>query len=349
MNTKSRFKPVKQNQKVFRASDPLQAVLQWGVNFMMNELSQVERPTLLLPVHFKAYSKTKIHNHQFNTSDLPMKFKFKEYCPIVLVDLRERFGVDADQYLYSLAGAEPIPVEANGKSGASFYMTHDKRFIVKSMSKIEVDLMHNILPLYHTYIVETSARTLLPQYVGMYRITVDNVETYLLVQRNVFSATHEVQEKYDLKGSTVQRSADGEEIAKGGATLKDNDLRTRNRKLYLGNDIKEQLIATLERDTAFLAKLKLMDYSFLVGIHRTSKGEEPIDQDVDVYSLPSSSEEHDEVYFVAIIDVLTVYGAKKKAAHTAKTMKHGVHAEISTVHPEHYRSRFLEFINTIVE
>lgn len=27
---------------------------------------------------------------------------------------------------------------------------------------------------------------------------------------------------------------------------------------------------------------------------------------------------------MAIIDVLTLYGAKKRAAHTAKTMKHGV-------------------------
>lgn len=31
-----------------------------------------------------------------------------------------------------------------------------------------------------------------------------------------------------------------------------------------------------------------------------------------------------EVYFMAIIDILQHYDAKKKAAHAAKTVKHGV-------------------------
>ena len=37
------------------------------------------------------------------------------------------------------------------------------------------------------------------------RLTVDNIETYLVVMRNVFSSHMRIHKKYDLKGSTVDR------------------------------------------------------------------------------------------------------------------------------------------------
>lgn len=37
-----------------------------------------------------------------------------------------------------------------------------------------------------------------------------------------------------------------------------------------------------------------------------------------------------EVYFMAVIDILTPYDAKKKAAHAAKTVKHGVRPNASS-------------------
>lgn len=44
-----------------------------------------------------------------------------------------------------------------------------------------------------------------------------------------------------------------------------------------------------------------------------------------------------EVYFMAIIDILTHYDAKKKAAHAAKTVKHGVSAKRHQ-NPTHFSS-----------
>jgi 1-phosphatidylinositol-5-phosphate 4-kinase len=55
------------------------------------------------------------------------------------------------------------------------------------------------------------------------------------------------------------------------------------------------------------------------------------------------------IYFIGLIDVLTQYGARKRAAHAAKTVKHGSNAEISTVRPEQYARRFLDFMGRIVE
>lgn len=51
------------------------------------------------------------------------------------------------------------------------------------------------------YIVECHAQTLLPQYLAMYRITVNDVETYIVVMRNVFSPRLSIHKKYDLKVS----------------------------------------------------------------------------------------------------------------------------------------------------
>ncbi|KAK7828251.1 hypothetical protein U0070_025367, partial [Myodes glareolus] len=61
------------------------------------------------------------------------------------------------------------------------------------------------------YIVECHGVTLLPQFLGMYRLNVDGVEIYVIVTRNVFSHRLSVYRKYDLKGSTVAREASDKE------------------------------------------------------------------------------------------------------------------------------------------
>ena len=53
-----------------------------------------------------------------------------------------------------------------------------------------------------------------------------------------------------------------------------------------------------------------------------------------------------ELYSLGLIDILTYYGMKKKSAHVAKTKLSGSDADgISTVRPEVYARRFLEFID----
>ncbi len=48
-------------------------------------------------------------------------------------------------------------------------------------------------------------QTLLPQYLAMYRLTVDNQETYMVVTRNVFSGFLKIHRKYDLKGKKIYK------------------------------------------------------------------------------------------------------------------------------------------------
>uniref|UniRef100_A0A4W6FQA2 Phosphatidylinositol 5-phosphate 4-kinase type-2 alpha n=1 Tax=Lates calcarifer TaxID=8187 RepID=A0A4W6FQA2_LATCA len=410
---------VAQKVKLFRASDPLLSVLMWGVNHSINELSHVQIPIMLMPDDFKAYSKIKVDNHLFNKENMPSHFKFKEYCPLVFRNLRERFGIDDQDFLNSLTRSAPLNSEAQGRSGARFHTSYDKRYVIKTISSEDVAEMHNILKKYHQFIVECHGNTLLPQFLGMYRLTVDGDETYMIVTRNVFSHRLSVYKKYDLKGSTVAREASDKEKAKELPTYKDNDFINDGQKIYIDEENKKMFLEKLRKDVEvlhflflrlhsftlaftsfrhptvfhhpqFLAQLKLMDYSLLVGIHDVERSEQEevesedneaeeegesdgggigtppdspsntldstkplspgeFDPAIDVYAIKSNdSAPRKEVYFMAVIDILQHYDAKKKAAHAAKTVKHGAGAEISTVNPEQYSKRFYDFITTIL-
>ncbi|KAM3864905.1 phosphatidylinositol 5-phosphate 4-kinase type-2 beta-like [Diretmus argenteus] len=412
-----------QKVKLFRASEPILSVLMWGVNHTINELSNVPVPVMLMPDDFKAYSKIKVDNHLFNKENLPSRFKFKEYCPMVFRNLRERFCIDDQDYQVRLSATQthagdkeikclllvialdqnsltrsaPLNSDSQGRFGNRFLSSYDHRFVIKTVSSEDIAEMHNILKKYHQFIVECHGSTLLPQFLGMYRLTVDGVETYMVVTRNVFSHRLTVHRKYDLKGSTVSREASDKEKAKELPTFKDNDFLNEGQKLQIGDDNKKYFLEKLKRDVEFLATLKIMDYSLLVGIHDVDRAEQEemdvegggeeeeyendgmgggaltgsfgtppdspgnplnfggffgpgeFDPSVDVYAIKShDSAVKKEVYFMAIIDILTHYDAKKKAAHAAKTVKHGAGAEISTVNPEQYSKRFFEFMSNIL-
>ncbi|XP_041981048.1 phosphatidylinositol 5-phosphate 4-kinase type-2 alpha isoform X2 [Aricia agestis] len=389
-----------QKVKLFRANEPLLSVFMWGVNHTINELSHVSIPVMLLPDDFRAYSKLKVDNHLFNKENMPSHFKVKEYCPLVFRNLRERFGIDDIDYKESLTRSQPIPDDSSGKSGAKFYQSYDRLFILKTLTSEEVERMHSFLKHYHPYIVERHGKTLLPQYLGMYRLTVDGIEHYLVATRNVFSNHLNIHKKYDLKGSTVDREASEKELEKELPTLKDNDFIKQGVRIDIGDAAKDKLLETLTADVEFLTKLHLMDYSLLLGVHECGRGEaeaeaareadpdsenetdsdsdtdrhdrwgyntppdspggrvrprygryEGIIPELDIYAIPShEGSQKKEIYFVALIDVLTHYGVKKQAAKAAKTVKYGSNVDgISTCDPEQYGKRFIEFVAKAIE
>uniref|UniRef100_A0A0K8TRW2 1-phosphatidylinositol-5-phosphate 4-kinase n=1 Tax=Tabanus bromius TaxID=304241 RepID=A0A0K8TRW2_TABBR len=391
---KKHFRVKHQKVKLFRANEPILSVFMWGINHTINELSHVNIPVMLLPDDFRAYSKIKVDNHLFNKENMPSHFKVKEYCPLVFRNLRERFGVDDVEYRESLTRSQPIEIDSPGKSGAQFYQSYDKFLIVKSLTSEEIERMHAFLKHYHPYVVERHGKTLLPQYLGMYRLNVENIQHYFVVMRNVFSSHLTIHKKFDLKGSTVDREASDKELEKPLPTYKDNDFIKQKIKIQVGEAAKQKAFETLNNDVNFLTKLHIMDYSLLVGIHdcvraeeeaaqsesnrdaggrgETSESEEcdsgerwtyntppdsprctgqynEIIHDIDMYAI-RSIEERREIYFMAIIDVLTQYGVKKQAAKAAKTVKYGSNVEgISTCDPEQYAKRFIEFMDKAIE
>ena len=77
-----------------------------------------------------------------------------------------------------------------------------------------------------------------------------------------------------------------------------------------------------------------------------------IDPEKDIYAIPSrASSQKREIYFLALVDILTQYGVKKQAAKVAKSVKYGAKdaERISTVEPDQYAARFLEFMSNAIE
>ncbi|XP_003243678.1 phosphatidylinositol 5-phosphate 4-kinase type-2 alpha isoform X1 [Acyrthosiphon pisum] len=305
--------------------------------------------------------------------------------------------------------SQPVSADATGKSNAGFYYSYDKLFIIKTLTSEEVERMHSFLKHYHPYVVERHGKTLLPQYLGMYRLTVDGDEHYVVAMRNVFSNHLATHKKFDLKGSTVDREASDKEKEKDLPTYKDNDFVKERTKIYIGDEAKDKLLETLGADVDFLTGLHLMDYSLLLGIHDCTRAEREREEaiasgtgdvnaeeededaedsegagntvtwantppdsphsllardtslcqydaaaiipDLDIYAIPSSEGAPvREIYFIALIDVLTHYGVKKQAAKAAKTLKHGSNVDgISTCDPEQYGKRFIEFLSKAIE
>ena len=60
---------------------------------------------------------------------------------------------------------------------------------------------------------------LLPHLMGTYRLTVDNVETYLLVMMNIMWSNLTLHRKFDLKGSLINRAV--KEKEKVGSVSRD--------------------------------------------------------------------------------------------------------------------------------
>ncbi|XP_015913044.1 phosphatidylinositol 5-phosphate 4-kinase type-2 alpha [Parasteatoda tepidariorum] len=366
---KKHFKPKHQKAKVFRANEPLLSVFMWGVNHTISGLTHVNVPIMLMPDDFKAFSKVKVDNHCFNKENMPSHFKVKEYCPLVFRNLRERFGINETDYINSLTKSQPIPIDSDK---SKLYESWDKLFVVKSLQSEEIEFMHTLLKHYHPYIVEKHGKTLLPQYLGLYRVTVEGNETYLVVMRNIFSGTTKIHCKYDIKGTSVDREASAKEKTKEMPTLKDGDFINDGCKLYVGPEHKEKLLAMLSADTDFLAsRVHLTDYSVCLGIHDCEADEEDskdsdIEEEeegsedsttvvptppespriitfmedskefklpVDPYAFRSSEDSpRKELYFIGLVEILSHYGTRKRTA------------TINSTQPEHYARHLVDFM-----
>lgn len=160
-----------------------------------------------------------------------------------------------------------------GKSGSFFYFSRDYKYIIKTIHHAEHKFLRKILKDYYHH-VENNPNTLLSQFYGLHRVKIPyGRKIHFVVMNNLFPPHRDIHQTFDLKGSTVGRDFREEDLEENPrATLKDLNWLRRNLHLEFGPEKKRMFIEQMERDVVLLQKLKIMDYSMLVGIHDLERG-----------------------------------------------------------------------------
>lgn len=203
-------------------------------------------------------------------------FKFKDYAPWVFRNLRAKFRLDPADYLMSLTSKYILSeLGSPGKSGSFFYFSRDYKYIIKTIHHSEHKLLRKILPDYYKHI-ESNPNTLISQFYGLHRVKMAyGRKIHFVVMNNLFPPHRDIHQTFDLKGSTIGRDLREENLEKNPrATMKDLNWLRRGRHIEEGPMKKEVFMAQLRRDVRLLQRLKIMDYSLLVGIHDLARGNE---------------------------------------------------------------------------
>jgi 1-phosphatidylinositol-4-phosphate 5-kinase len=287
---------------------------------------------------------------------------FTDYCPAVFHAIRSRFGVTKDEYLRSLGISQLktnlffgcltslFEMSSSGRSGSFFYSSHDNRYILKTIPHAESQTLRRMLPGYYEHIVKYP-NTVLTRFFGLHAIARGGTKLIFIVMQNMFLNQLPINDTYDLKGSTVNRSTP-QELRVAGVALKDNDFD--KRKCFVAAADRSALLKQIRDDSQFLASLNLNDYSFLLGIHVSADAIEQSAKRTDASRYSSfqrfyggmQSTTGREVYYVGIIDVLTDYGLKKMGEHLSKAVLYDS-KQVSCVPPAEYQCRFVDYLATV--
>jgi len=233
-----------------------------------------------------------------------------------------------------------------GKSPSYFFFSLDYKYIIKLVIPREVEFMKNILHSYYYYILQYP-NTLLSKFYSFFGIQFEDQVLHFVIMENVMNLEYDINEVYDLKGSTYGRSVPEEEKMSGSAILKDLDI-PKNHLKFTAKD-KKTLMDQISRDCSYLESGEIMDYSFLVGVHYVDKSKfqyNPKRETLNYWTKDYGgilSSDMECIYFVGIIDFLTPYGWKKLMETSWKRM-YTEESTLSAVNPILYRNRFENFV-----
>ncbi|XP_025915565.1 phosphatidylinositol 4-phosphate 5-kinase-like protein 1 [Apteryx rowi] len=243
----------------------------------------------------------------------PAGFELRTYAAPAFARLRRSLGLAEEEYQASLSSRGPyLQFISNSKSPADFFLTHDKRFFLKTQNKREIRFLLSNLPRYLRHL-ERYPHSLLVRFLGVHSIILPRRrKKYFIIMQSVFYPDERILERYDIKGCRVNRRA--EPAAEGSpavVVLKDCN--------FEGTD------PAREPGARAMAQHRRLLPASRNPLH--------------VLDGPQLR------YFVGIIDLFTVYGCRKRLEHLWKSIRYRGQS-FSTVCPAEYARRLCRWVET---
>ena len=236
---------------------------------------------------FKKVSKHKINFENFKDYGLEdlsvdksdyLNIKVIDYAPKCFSYLRQLENIDIDKMIESFLPKNNCQgiKESQGRSGSFFISTDDNKYMIKTLKPEELELLkHAFLKEYIEYIKDNPDSLLIRLY-GMYNIVLgQGDEILIIVMRNVigdFKDNAFVQ--FDLKGSTYKRKSTFDSINVDHKVMKDLNFNEFEKNILLSLSSIKRLREASEKDSKFLCKSELMDYSLFLVKLNLNKNEE---------------------------------------------------------------------------
>ena len=172
--------------------------------------------------------------------------------------------------------------EGAGASGSFFFFSHDRQFIIKTMSDEELAFFLKILPDYELHVKE-NPESIISRIYGCYTVRMEKIATVnLMLMANTlrFKNADNIERIFDLKGSTVSRKVKIKKETKNTTTLKDTNFLEIQKEIELVNFMdadNAKLRRILQADVHFLQDHKIMDYSLLISAEKYTAGSIKLD------------------------------------------------------------------------
>lgn len=269
--------------------------------------------------------KTNHLKYQFNDGDTNLSCKI--FYSEQFEAFRKACAVD-ESFIQSLSRCVKWNSKG-GKSGSNFLKTLDNRYILKELSKSELESFVSIAPFYFRYISQSTFNNLttaIAKIFGFYQVEIKNSSTGktfrmdFLIMENLFY-NRKTTRIFDLKGSMRNRHV--KQTGKENEVLLDENMieYIYESPVFVKEQLKKLLRGSLFNDTSFLSAMDVMDYSLVIGIDDTSNK-----------------------LYVGIIDWLRTFTWDKKVENWVKgsslVARKGKDPTIVT--PKQYRTRFRE-------